>query len=59
VHKVKKYLPLGGTKSQPRHPLGLSYWQEQKLKKLRAEEAKKKTLRRKGCESVVERATRK
>ena len=31
VHKAKKELPLVKTESQPRCPLGLSYWQKKKL----------------------------
>lgn len=38
VHKVKQELPLLQTKSLPRCPLGLSYWQNNKLQKLSAQE---------------------
>ena len=37
VHKVK-------TESQPRCPLGLSYWQKKKLQNLSAQELKKKNM---------------
>ena len=42
VHKAKKELPLVKTESQPRYPLGLSYWQKKELQKLSAQELEKK-----------------
>ena len=44
VHKAKKELPLVKTESQPRCPLGLSYWQKKKLQNLSAQELKKKNM---------------
>ena len=44
VHKAKKKLPLLKTESQPRCPLGLSYWQKKKLQKLSAQELRKKNI---------------
>ena len=43
VHEAKKELPIGKTESQPRCPLGLSYWQKKELQKLSAQELRKKT----------------
>jgi hypothetical protein len=40
VAKVQEELPLCNTKSQPRCPLGLTSWQERKLKRLSAEKLK-------------------
>ena len=44
VHKAQKELPLVETKSQPRCPLGLSYWRKKELQKLSAQELKKKNM---------------
>ena len=44
VHKAKKELPLVKTESQPRCPLGLSYWQKKELQNLSAQELKKKNM---------------
>ena len=44
VHKAEKELPLLQTKSQPRRPLGLSYWQKKKLQKLSAQELEKMNM---------------
>ena len=44
VHMVKQELPLLQTKSQPGCPLGLSYWQKKKLKKLSAQELKERNM---------------
>ena len=44
VPKVRKELPLSTTKPQPRCPLGLSSWQEKKLKRLSAEKLKSKNM---------------
>jgi hypothetical protein len=44
VSKVKKDLPLCKTKSQPGCPLGLTSWQERKLKWLSAEKLKSKNM---------------
>ena len=44
MHKAKKELPLVETKSKPRCPLGLSYWQKKKLQNLSAQELKKKNM---------------
>jgi hypothetical protein len=41
--EIKKELPLK-SKSQPRCPLGLSSWQEKKLRRLSAEELKKRNM---------------
>jgi hypothetical protein len=40
VPKVQEELPLCSTKSQPGCPLGLTSWQERKLKRLSAEKLK-------------------
>ena len=44
VHKAKKEFPLVKTESQPRCPLGLSYWQKKKLQKLSAQELEKRNM---------------
>mgnify|MGYP007017564297 FL=1 len=44
VHKAKKELPLVKTESQPRCPLGLSYWQKKKLQKLSAQELEERNM---------------
>src|ERR1041385_425035 len=44
VQKVKKELPLLEKESQPRCPLGLSYWQKKRLQKLSARELEKKNM---------------
>ena len=41
VPKARKELPVHKVKSQPGYPLGLSHWQEWKVKRLRAEELEK------------------
>ena len=44
VHKAKKELPLVKTESQPRCPLGLSYWHKKKLQKLSAQELEERNM---------------
>ena len=44
VHTVKQELPLLKTESQPRCPLGLSYWQRKKLQKLSAQELEERNM---------------
>ena len=44
VHKDKKELPLVKTESQPRCPLGLSYWQKKKLQQLSAQELEERNM---------------
>ena len=44
MHKARKELPLVEIESQPRCPLGLSYWQKKELQKLSAHELRKKNM---------------
>jgi hypothetical protein len=44
VPKINEGTPLHKTKSQPGCPLGLSYWQERKLKLFSAEELKRRNM---------------
>ena len=44
MHKAQKELPLVETKSQPRCPLGLSYWQKKKLQKISAQKLEERNM---------------